>query len=714
MTDTETKPLYLDPSRPIGDRVQDLLGRMTISEKISQMRNNASAIPRLGIPAYDFWSEGLHGVARNGRATVFPQAIGMAATWDPTLIHTIASAIGDEARAKYHETMRRFGSTLIYQGLTFWSPNINLIRDSRWGRGQEAWGEDPYLTGEMGSAYVRGLQGDDPRYLKAAACAKHYAVHSGPERDRHTFNAVVSKKDLYETYLPAFKKLVIEAKVEAVMGAYNRTLGEPCNASKLLLEDILRGEWGFDGHVVSDCGALSDLHQHHKVTKDGAESAALALTHGCDLGCDCVYYDHMQEALDRGLVSEADIDRALERTLRTRFKLGMFDPAEMVPYASTPMSVVGCQKHRELAYQAACKSIVLLKNKNQVLPIKDSIRTLTVVGPNAGNVDVLLGNYNGINSTLTTLLEGIIGCVPERMKVQYRAGCTLTTPSKTTGDWSVFEAAGSDLTIACMGLAPILEGEEGEASLSDQNGDRIEMGLPAVQVEYIKKLHMAGAKIVLVLTGGSAITLGELEDMVEAIVFVWYPGQEGGRAVGDVLFGRAAPSGKLPVSFPKSVDQLPAFEDYDMSNRTYRYARWEPLFPFGFGLGYTSFEYGSLRLENDTVHAGQDLRGTVTLKNTGAAAGDEVVQVYLSDLQASVPVPMHSLVAFQRVALQPGEETQVAFTIPASAMMPFNEDGKQVWEAGEYRVSVGGCSPSERGRKLGAPEPARATFTAAE
>lgn len=707
---TEQTPLYLDPSGSLQQRVQDLISRMTLDEKISQMRNGASAIPRLGIPAYDYWSEALHGVARNGRATVFPQAIGMAATWDPDLIYRVASAVSDEARAKHHAALRKNGASLIYQGLTFWSPNVNLFRDPRWGRGQETWGEDPYLTGEMGAAFVRGMQGDDPVYLKTAACAKHYAVHSGPEKDRHTFDAVVSKRDLYGTYLPAFKKLVTQAKVEAVMGAYNRTLGEPCNASHLLLEEILRGEWGFAGHVVSDCGALSDIHQHHHVTQDGAESAALALKRGCDIGCDCVYYDHLHEALDRGLVSEADIDRALERTLGTRFKLGMFDPPEMVPYASIPMSVVGSPEHRALAQEAAAKSVVLLKNRGNILPVSEKVRTMCVVGPNAASIDVLLGNYNGMSDTFSTLLEGIVGRIPEGIKLEYRAGCTLTTPGNNPTDWSVYEAANSDLTIACMGLSPLLEGEEGDASLSEQNGDRVTLELPFVQREYVKKMCQMGAKVVLVLTGGSPIALGELEDMVEAIVFVWYPGQEGGKAVADVLFGSQPPSGKLPISFPRSADQLPPFEDYTMAGHTYRYAKWDPLFPFGFGLSYTSFTYTGLRLSKTALQSGEALEVTFTLTNTGNRSAEEVVQVYIKDLVASVEVPENYLVAFRRITLDPGESRQVAFTLQPEAMMLFDDDGKQKLEPGAFEITIGGCSPGARGLKLGAPEPVSARF----
>lgn len=705
---------YLNPSLPMEERINDLLSRMTLDEKVSQMRNNCSAIPRLGIPAYDYWSEALHGVARNGRATVFPQAIGLAATWDAALIEKITSAIGDEGRAKYHEALRKNGGNMIYQGLTFWSPNVNLFRDPRWGRGQETYGEDPYLTGEIGAAFVRGLQGNHPRYMKVAACAKHYAVHSGPEKERHTFDAVVTKRELYDTYLPAFKKLVVDAKVEAVMGAYNRTLGEACNASQLLLEDILRKEWGFEGHVVSDCGALSDIHKNHKITKNGVESAALALKRGCDIGCDCVYYDHMIEAIDQGLVTEADLDRALARTLATRFKLGMFDPQEMVPFASTPMSVVGCAEHAQLSYEAALKSVVLLKNKNHVLPVSSKVRSMMVAGPTATSLEVLLGNYYGMNDHLSTLLEGIIGAAPEGLRLEYRAGCSLVYPNKNSMDWSVIDAANYDLTLVCVGLSPMMEGEEGDAILSEENGDRTQIGLPAVQVEYVKKMAMGGAKIVLLVTGGSPVALGELEDLVEGIIFVWYPGQEGGRAVADVLFGKAAPSGKLPLTFPKSVDQLPPYDDYCMDRRTYRYAEWEPEFPFGFGLSYTRFEYSDLKLTSRTVKTGQPLTASLMLKNAGDMAAEEVVEIYLSDLQASVKVPLHKLVGFQRVSLKAGESQQVNINLLPEAMMLVDEEGCLKLEPGEFKLTVGGCSPSARGLSLGAPQPLTATFTVIE
>ena len=695
---------YLNHSLPLNERIHDLLGRMTLDEKISQMKHAADAIPRLGIPAYNYWGEALHGIGRNGRATVFPQAIGMAATWEPALIQRIADAISDEARAKYHATLQSKGDTQIYQGLTFWSPNVNIFRDPRWGRGQETWGEDPFLTGEMGAAFVRGLQGQHPTYLKAAACAKHYAVHSGPESERHTFDAIVSLRDLYDTYLPAFKKLVTEAHVEAVMGAYNRTNGEPCCASQLLLVDILRGQWGFDGHVVSDCGALTDIHATHHYTRDGAESAALALRMGCDIGCDTVYSQFMAEAIQRGLVSEAELDLALGRTLATRFKLGMFDPPEQVPFSTTPLSVLGCEKHRQLAYEAALKSIVMLKNDN-VLPISPEIRSLCVLGPNAASVDVLLGNYYGVSDSLTTFLEGIVGRVAPEVRVEYRVGTQLTLGNNNAVDWTVHVAADSDLTIACMGLSPLLEGEEGDAMLSSAAGDREDIGLPAVQLAYLKKLAEAGAKIVLVLTAGSPISLAEVQDLVHAIVLVWYPGQEGGRALAAVLFGDESPSGKLPLSFPRSLEQLPAYGDYAMAGRTYRYMTDEPLYPFGFGLSYTRFVYSDLKLSQHSIAAGDSVELHCMLSNTGTIAAEEVVQYYLSDLEASVPVPVYKLIGFERVRLQPGEQRQLAFNITPDMLSYVNEQGQSVLEAGQFRISIGGYSPDTSGQKGGAAQP---------
>lgn len=706
---TSEKILYLDTSLPIAERVKDLIGRMTLEEKVGLMSHPAHGIPRLNIPAYNYWSEALHGVARNGRATVFPQAIAMAATWDKDLILKVATAISDEGRAKYHAALRRNGYTAQYQGLTFWSPNVNIFRDPRWGRGQETWGEDPFFTGEMASMFVKGLQGNHPKYLKAAACAKHYAVHSGPEKDRHTFNAIVTKRELYDTYLPAFKKLVTEAKVESVMGAYNRTLDEVCCASKLLLDDILRGEWGFDGHVVSDCMALSDFHLHHKVTEDAADSAALALKYGCDLGCDHVF-NEIPTALERGDTTEALVDRALERTLGTRFKLGMFDPDEEVPYASISTEVVACNEHRQLAYRAATEAVVLLKNKNNVLPIKPSTKKIFVTGPTATSIEVLLGNYYGFNDKMITLLEGFAGRVPEGMGLEYHSGTPLKHRREIPQTWAPQMAQSADFTIVCAGFNSFLEGEEGESLLSTQNGDRESITLPQSQIDYIKELSIHGACIILVLTGGSPIALGEVEDMVEAILFVWYPGMEGGRAVADVIFGDVSPSGKLPLTFPKSLAQLPAFDDYSMTGRTYRYMTEEPLYPFGFGLSYSRFAYSDLKLEKQALAPGASLSFSFSVRNVGERPAAEVTQFYLSDLQASTIVPIHHLVGFERVTLAPGEHRTLKFTLTPEMMSFYNEEGELTLESGEFRLEIGGCSPGHRGKALGAPASVTAVF----
>ena len=701
---------YLDTTLPFEERVVDLVGQLTLEEKVGLMSHPAKGIPRLNIPAYNYWSEALHGVARNGRATVFPQAIGMAATWDMDLIHRVASAISDEGRAKYHAALRRNGYTDQYQGLNFWSPNVNIFRDPRWGRGQETWGEDPFLTGEMASAFVEGLQGDDPKYLKTAACAKHFAVHSGPEKDRHTFNAIVTKRELYDTYLPAFKKLVQKANVEAVMGAYNRTLGEVCCASKLLIEDILRGEWKFKGHYVSDCWAIGDFHLNHKVTKDAPESAALAIKHGCDLGCDHVF-DEIPEAINRGLITEEDVDHALERSLLSRFKLGMFDPPEQVPFTSISMDVVGCDANRKLAYQTAVESVVLLKNKDNILPIKPTTKKIFVTGPNATSTEVLLGNYYGFNDQMVTMLEGITGRIPEGMGMEYTTGAMLKHPREIKETWAPGMAQSSDLAIVCGGFSSFLEGEEGESLLSPEDGDRQSIALPASQVNYIRELAISGTKIVLVLTGGSPIALGEVEDMVDAILFIWYPGMEGGRAVADMLFGDVSPSGKLPLTFPKSLDQIPAFDDYSMAGRTYRYMEKEPLYPFGFGLSYSHFAYADLKLEKEKINLGDSLSVSVMVQNIGEITASEVIQFYLSDLEASTIVPIQHLIGFKRVMLESGEKQMVEFSITPEMMSFFNDDGKLTLEPGDFRLEVGGCSPGKRGQDLGAPKPVSMNFT---
>lgn len=693
--------LYLDPSQPIEARVGDLMGRLTVDEKIGLMNHVSSAVERLGIPEYDWWNECLHGVGRAGRATVFPQAIGLAATFDEDLVHRVADAISDEARAKHHAAVRA-GNRGAYRGLTFWSPNVNIFRDPRWGRGQETYGEDPVLTGRIGAAFVRGLQGDDPDHLKVAACAKHYAVHSGPEGERHRFDAQVSKRDLFDTYLPAFESLV-EAGVESVMGAYNRTLGEPCCASELLMNDILRGRWGFRGHYVSDCWAIQDFHQHHKITADAAESAALAVRLGCDLSCGCAYKE-LPEALSRGIVSEAEIDRCVERLLRTRFRLGMFDGAEHDAYASIPVEVIGCEAHRDLAREAAEKSVVLLKNDG-VLPL-GTCKRIFVTGPSAASVDVLLGNYFGVNSTLVTILEGIAGRVDQGTTVQYRLGCLVSHPGTSGSGWMVGEAREADVAIVCLGLAPQLEGEEGEAISAESSGDRIDIGLPEVQMEYLRALKASGTPIVLVVTGGAAIAMPEAHELADAMLFVWYPGERGGEAVARVLFGDACPSGRLPVTFPMSVDQLPPFEDYSMANRTYRYSQETPLYPFGFGLSYARFSYSEpLLMEQE-----DGLVVSALVRNEGDREAEEVVQLYLHDLEASVSVPRWALKEFERIRLAPGASERVAFAITPRMLELVDEEGERRMEPGRFRALIGGACPHPRAQELGAPAPAVVEF----
>ncbi len=692
---------FRDPALPLDERVLDLIGRLTLDEKVSQMVHTARGVPRLGIPAYNYWNEALHGVARNGRATVFPQIIGLAASWDAKLVRRVASAIADEARAKHHEALRRTGESAQYQGLTFWSPNINIFRDPRWGRGQETWGEDPVLTGELGAEFVRGLQGDDPRHLKTAACAKHFAVHSGPEAERHAFDAAVTTHDLWDTYLPAFEKLVREAGVESVMGAYNRVRGEPCCASKFLLGNILRGRWEFTGHVVSDCWALTDIHKHHRVTADPVETAALALRRGCDLSCGCTF-DQLGEAVQRGLVTEDEIDKALTRHLRTRFKLGMFDPPETVRWARLKPSVVAGPKHARLAYEAAVKSCVLLKNRHGILPLKPGLRSLYVTGPLAASVDALLGNYHGVPPRAVTFLEGLAAALPEGVRMDYRPGCLLSTPKKNDQEWAEFEAAACEVTVACLGFTELLEGEEGDAIASATRGDREDLLLPEPQREFLRRLVDRGCKVVVVLASGGAVSLGDLEDRVEAVLWCGYPGQEGGCAVADLLLGRASPAGKLPVTFYRDAGELPPFADYAMEGRTHRWFRGEPAYPFGFGLSYTKFTFSELEVSPPGKSG--TLRGRVRVANTGPRHGREVLQVYVTGIEADgSPVPRENLAAFLPVDLAPGASRIVTFKVRRASWMLVDERGARKRRPGAFEVFAGGCSPHLRAAELGAP-----------
>ena len=676
------------------ERIDLLVAEMTLEEKISQLLDVSPAIERLGIPEYNWWNEALHGIARNGRATVFPQAIGMGATFDEDLMLRVGTAISDEARAKFNEAIK-IGNRSRYAGLTFWSPNVNIFRDPRWGRGQETYGEDPYLTSRIGVNFVKGLQGTNEKYMKAAACAKHYAVHSGPEEFRHEFDAVVSKKDLFETYLPAFKALVQEAKVEGVMGAYNRTLGEPCCGSPYLLQDILRESWGFKGYIVSDCGAINDFHAYHKVTQTPEESAALALKSGTNINCGNVYKT-LKGALDQGLITVELIDTRLKESLLTRFKLGMFDPIGANPYDNIGPEVVDSEAHRKLAKEAAQKSIVLLKNKNNILPLKKDTRTVYVVGPSAANEEVLLGNYYGLTSSTQTILDGIVSKVSPGTSINYKSGVLPFSDNINPIDWTTGEAGASDVCIAVMGISGLLEGEEGEALASSDKGDRKSLKLPKNQVDFIKKIKSQSSKpLVLVLTGGSPIAIPELHDLVDAVLFVWYPGEEGGNAVADVIFGDISPSGKLPITFPKSEDQLPPFIDYNMKGRTYKYMTEEPLYPFGFGLSYTTFEYKNLKID-------ENYKVTVDIVNTGKITAEEVIQLYISSPLAGTEDPIFDLKSFKRETLKAGETKTITFNLKKETFNQINQEGKEVLRKGAYKMYIGGSLPSKRSLDLGA------------
>ena len=681
---------YLDPSLPLATRVKDLVSRMTLEEKVSQMVHPAAAIERLGVPAYNWWNECLHGVGRAGIATVFPQAIGLAASWNTALIGQMATIISDEARAKHHQALREDIHD-IYTGLTFWSPNINIFRDPRWGRGQETYGEDPYLTARLGVAFVKGLQGDDPRYLKLVATPKHYAVHSGPEALRHQFDARVSLRDLWETYLPAFEATVCEAGAWSVMGAYNRTNGEPCCAHTMLLGEILRGKWGFKGYVVSDCGAIRDIYQHHKVVDTPEEAAALAVKKGCDLNCGAVY-GYLVNAVKQGLITEEEITVSVERLFEARMRLGMFDPPEQVPYAQIPYEVNDCEAHRRFALQVARETMVLLKNAEGFLPLKDNLKTIAVIGPNADDAEVLLGNYNGTPSSSVTPLAGIRARVSPSTEVLYAQGCTVTGDSTTGLEEAIAIARRADVIIACMGISQEVEGEEG----AGRSADRTRIDLPGVQQQLLEALYETGRPIVLVLLNGSALAVNWAQAHLPAILEAWYPGQAGGTAIAEVLFGDYNPAGRLPVTFPKSLDQLPPFEDYAMAGRTYRFSWAEPLYPFGYGLSYTTFAYSDLQAPpeaqvGDTI----PLRATVT--NTGQRAGDEVVQLYVSDVEASYPAPIRHLEGFCRLHLQPQESRVVEFTLTPRQLALFDDDGRPLVEPGVFAVSIGGGQPIPNG-----------------
>ncbi len=689
------QPLYLDPEALSRDRAQDLIARMTLAEKVASMMDDSVGVERLGIPPYNWWNEALHGVARAGKATVFPQAIGIAATWNENLVFQMASAISDEGRAKYHEALRK-GDHSRYTGLTFWSPNINIFRDPRWGRGQETYGEDPYLTARIGVQFVRGMQGDDPRYLKTAACAKHYVVHSGPELERHQFDARVGIRDLKMTYLPAFEALVEEAQVAGVMGAYNRVNGEACCASPYLLQYLLRREMGFKGYIVSDCGAIGDIYKHHHIVDTPEEASAKAVEAGCDLNCGCTY-ENLFAALGNGLIRERDIDRALMNLFELRFRLGMFDPEGLVPYAQIPYQTVDSPANQALALEVARQSLVLLKNADNILPLPKDLGRIAVIGPNADDALVLRGNYYGIPSESVTVLDGIRGIVSGVTEVQYARGCEIMDPGQAGFDEAVRISAEADITIVVLGLSQKLEGEEGQQEGTPEGvisgGDRETIDLPGEQQALLEAVAATGTPVVLVLLNGSALAINWADEHLPAILEAWYPGQSGGRAVAEALFGDVNPGGKLPVTFYKSIDQLPPFEDYDMQGRTYRYFDGEVLYPFGFGLSYTHFEFSDLALNFNRMEEPDTLLVSCLVRNTGEMLGDEVVQVYLRDEEASLPMPRHNLAAFKRVRLAPGGEQRVTLEVSPRAFALVDEEGNWMIEPGKFTVFVGGGQP---------------------
>lgn len=823
--DNATDFSFLNPELSFEKRAELLLAQMTMEEKISQLVNDSKAIPRLKIPAYNWWNESLHGLARNGYATVFPQSITVAASFNRQLMHEIGSVISDEARARHHEFSRQ-GKRGIYTGLDFWSPNINIFRDPRWGRGHETYGEDPFLTGELAVQFIKGMQGDHPKYLKTIATAKHFAVHSGPEALRHSFDVDVSDRDLYETYLPAFKKSVIEGKVYSIMSAYNRFRGAPASGSNFLLQKVLRQDWDFDGYVVSDCGAIGDIYNNHKVAESKEEASAIGLKGGCDLNCGS-YYLNLGTAEKSGLVSSEDIDRALKRLLIARFRMGMFDNPEEVPYANIPYDIICSDASNALARKAAQESIVLLKNEGNLLPLnKQKIKSIAIIGPNADNWESLVGNYHGTPKNPVTFLKGIQNKVSPLINVLYAEGSHLDAkhlnlkpipsfylstkdgrqgldgyyynntnwegepvlvktddnvdfwwehrpindllrdnfsvtwegfllpPATGTYEIGLFAKRGmtiildgieissgkgnvhegmyatgrlsleagkkypitiryfsdasnaqaqllwarvdenlqeqaveaaknTDVSVVILGLSQRLEGE---------GGDRKDIILPEQQTALLKAIAATGKPIILVLNAGSALAINWAEDNIPAILSTGYPGEEGGNALADVLFGDYNPAGRLPITYYTTITELPPFEDYSMKERTYRYYSGKPLYPFGYGLSYTTFEYSKLRLPQ-TITAGDTLKISVTVTNTGNRAGDEVVQLYLSDEEASTPRPLRQLEGFERIHLKAGESKTVNFTLKPEQLSLINKFSERVIEPGWFSIAVGGQQP---------------------
>ena len=704
--DIKEPPIWRDPSKLLKPRADDLIRRMSPAEKVAQLKNAAPAISRLGLPAYDYWNEALHGVANNGIATVFPEPVGAASSWNPGLFHQEGTVIGVEGRAKFNDYVTKHnGDSKWWYGLTFWTPNINIFRDPRWGRGQETYGEDPYLTSEIGIEFVKGIQGDDPNYMLAMACAKHYAVHSGPERDRHRFDAQVSERDLYETYLPQFERVVREGKVAGVMGAYNAVNGVPACASSFLLDDLLRKQWGFEGYVVSDCDAIRDVwgRQQHRYVNTPEEAAAAAVKAGCNLCCGGDY-NALVRAVQQGLVTEKEIDVALYYTLWTRFRLGLFDPADKVPYSKYTIKDNDTPEHRQIALEIARQSLVLLKNDG-ILPLdRSKLKRIVVIGPNGDSKSMLHGNYHGSASRPVSILNGIKQLAGTNIEVTFALGSPITT-NKATAAWSGQDntttrpmpelytealtlATNSDLIIYVGGITPAQEGE---------GFDRDSIELPAVQEKLVQALQATGKPMVMVNCSGSAVALTWENEHLPAILQAWYPGEEGGRAVAEVLFGEVNPSGHLPVTFYRGTADLPSFTDYSMTNRTYRYFSGKPLYAFGHGLSYTKFDYTSGKLDSKKVASNGSVKVTFTVKNTGKRDGDEVAQVYYRHINSSVLQPKLALCGFSRVPLKRGDSRKITIEVPAERLRYWDTQKKQyVVEPGDYEILIGSTSDDIR------------------
>lgn len=684
-------------------KAKELVGKMTLSQKCQQTLSWAPAIEELQVKAYNWWNEALHGVARAGVATVFPQAITMAGSFDEDLIEEVADAISTEGRAKYNN-QQKYEDTDIYKGLTFWSPNVNIFRDPRWGRGHETFGEDPYLTSRLGVRFIEGIQGHDENYLKGAACAKHFAVHSGPEDIRHSFNAEVNDQDLYETYLPAFKACVQEAKVEAVMGAYNRTNGEPCCGSKRLLKDILREEWGFQGHVVSDCWAIRDFYEGHNVADGPLEAVAMAMNNGCDLNCGNLF-SYLEEAVKKGMVSEERIDEALVNLFSARMKLGLMEKNENNPFDKISFLEADSQKMQELNLKAALKSMVLLKNENQILPLqKEKLHTIGVIGPNANNRKALVGNYEGTASRYETVLQGIQDFVGNAVRILYSDGCHLykdKVENLSVRNDRIAEVKGvcehSDIIICCLGLDSGLEGEDGDQSNQYASGDKKDLNLPGLQNEVLKAAVESGKPVILVLLSGSSLSIQYAQEHAAAILYGGYPGAQGGTAIAKILFGENSPEGKLPITFYSTVEELPEFTDYSMKNRTYRYMKNKALYPFGYGLTYSSFSLEGTGVQTDKItESGIEIETTIS--NHGDYDAAEVIQVYVKSEMPDTPNPQ--LKAFKKIFLKKGEKKKVCLHLPVEAFSLCDENGKRNVSEGEYSVYIGMQQPDERSMEL--------------